>query len=113
MVITNIVGGNNTLTSTVTGNTNQITQNVNTTNASITNTATGNNNVFNFQQVDTAGANGHVLVAATVGDYNSISTQQQGTNDTTLNINTSGNHNTITIRSSSGTIVNPVSAIAR
>jgi hypothetical protein len=49
----------------------------------------------------------------TAGDYNSITTQQQGFNDTTVNIKTTGDHNTITVRTSSTSIVNPVSAIAR
>ena len=47
------------------------------------------------------------------GGYNSITTQQQGTNDTTVNIQTTGSNNTITVRSSNSTIASPVSAIAR
>ena len=82
-------------------------------NASITNSVTGSYNVMNFQQTDAAGANGHVLVNTVSGDYNSITTQQQGTNDTTVNINTTGSHNTITVRTSSATIVSPGLAIAR
>jgi hypothetical protein len=113
LIITDIVGSNNSLTTGITGSNNQVTQTVTTSNASINDTINGSYNVMNFQQTDAAGMNGHVLVAATQGDYNSITTQQQGTNDTTLNINTVGSHNTITIRSSSATIVNPVTAIAR
>ena len=69
--------------------------------------------MFNNQQIDSAGANGHALVMNTTGDFNSIVTQQQGTNDTTVNINTTGSHNTITVRTSSSTIASPVTAIAR
>jgi hypothetical protein len=49
----------------------------------------------------------------TLGDYNSITTQQQGMNDTTVNVSTIGSNNTITVRSSSTIISNPVSAIPR
>ena len=54
-----------------------------------------------------------MLVMNTTGNYNSISTQQQGSNDTTVNIKTTGNHNTITVRTSSSSIASPVSAVAR
>lgn len=113
LLLTNIVGSNNTLSTTVSGSNNQVTQTVNSSNASITNGITGSYNVMNIQQIDAAGANGHVLVSSISGDYNSITTQQQGTNDTTVNLNTVGSHNTITVRTSSGTIVNPATAIAR
>jgi hypothetical protein len=50
----------------------------------------------------------------TVGDYNSISTQQQGSNNSTININTDGSNNTITVRSTnSSSITSPMTAIAR
>jgi hypothetical protein len=49
----------------------------------------------------------------TTGDFNSITTQQQGFNDTTVNILTTGSHNTITVRTSSSAIVGPNTAIAR
>ena len=98
---------------TITGNSNQLTTEVTTSNADITNTISGNSNIFNIQQVDAAGSAGHSLTTATTGSYNSITTQQQGTNDTTIDIKTTGDHNTITVRSSSATIATPVSAIAR
>lgn len=113
LLITNIVGTNNTLNTSITGSTNQVTQNVNTSNGNINNVITGGNNVFNIQQIDAAGANGHVFVSTTVGDYNSITTQQQGTNDTTINLNTVGSYNTITVRTTNATIVNPMTAIQR
>ena len=80
---------------------------------SVSNVVTGNANVFNIQQLDAAGANGHVLAMMTTGDYNSITTHQQGTNDKTVNIQTQGSNNTITVRTSSSTIVSPATAIAR
>jgi hypothetical protein len=101
------------LETTVTGSSNQITQSVLTSNADITNTVSGSNNIFNIQQRDAAGSAGHSLTMATTGDYNSITTQQQGTNDTTVNISTQGDHNTITVRTSSTSILNPATAIAR
>jgi hypothetical protein len=66
--------------------------------------------VFNFQQTDTGT---HGLTVSTTGDYNSITTQQQGGNNTTFDIKTTGSNNTITVRSSDSAIVSPVSAIAR
>jgi hypothetical protein len=66
--------------------------------------------VFNFQQSDTGV---HGLTVDTTGDYNSITTQQQGSNDTTVDIKTTGSNNTITVRSSNSAIISPVSAIAR
>jgi hypothetical protein len=55
----------------------------------------------------------HGLTVNTTGDYNSITTQQQGSNDTTVDIKTTGSNNTITVRSSNSAIISPVSAIAR
>ena len=59
------------------------------------------------------GGNAHALVNTISGDYNSIVTQQQGTNDTTVNLNTDGSHNTITVRTSSGSITGAKTAVAR
>lgn len=113
MLITNMVGSDNTMSTTIGGNSNQITNTVTTSNADITHTISGGNNVLNAQQIDAAGSAGHSLTTYTSGNYNSITTQQQGTNDTTIDIKTTGDHNTITVRSSSSTIATPVSAIAR
>ena len=59
MILTNIVGSNNTLSTTLNGSSNQVTQNVTTSNASISSTTAGGYNIMNFQQTDAAGANGH------------------------------------------------------
>jgi hypothetical protein len=77
------------------------------------NNITGNYNITNSQQTDAAGSNGHSLVMNTTGDFNSITTQQQGTIDTNVNIATIGNNNTVTVRTSNTAIVNPVSAVQR
>ena len=111
--IQTLLGNDITSTTTVTGNTNQITQDLKSTNGTSTNTITGNNNIVFTEQSDSAGANGHVLNNVIAGDYNSIMTQQQGSNDTTVDINTQGDHNTITVRTSSSAITSPVTAIAR
>ena len=66
-----------------------------------------------MEQRDSAGAAGHTLVLNTTGDYNSYVTQQQGSIDTNVNIATSGNNNTITVRTSNGAIINPLTAVAR
>jgi hypothetical protein len=113
MIIQNIVGSDNASSVTISGSTNQVTKTVTTSNADSTLSITGSNNIVNAQQIDAAGSAGHSLINTISGSYNSITTQQQGTNDTTLNISTTGDHNTITVRSSSSAIVSPVSAIVR
>ncbi len=113
MIIQDVVGSDINTNTSITGNNNQVTSSLLNSRGTVTNTIQGNANVFNVQQIDAAGANGHVLAMNTVGDYNSITTQQQGTNDTTVNIQTTGSNNTITVRTSSSAIVSPVTAIAR
>jgi hypothetical protein len=108
-----VIGNYITSQLSVTGDDNQITQNLFSTNGSSTIDITGNTNVVNVEQTDVAGAIGHVLEESITGDYNSISTQQQGSNDTTINIANTGDHNTITVRSSSSSIVDPQTAIVR
>lgn len=113
MIIQNLVGSEINTATSIYGNNNQVTSDLKSSRGSVSNTVTGNANVFNIQQIDAAGANGHVLAMMTTGDFNSITTQQQGNNDTTVNIQTQGNNNTITVRTSSTTIVSPATAIAR
>jgi hypothetical protein len=111
--ITNVIGNYITSTLTVAGDSNQITQNLKSTNGTSTIAITGNSNVLNSEQIDAAGSAGHSLTQSISGDYNSITTQQQGSNDTTIDIVTAGDNNTVTIRSSSSSIVDPQSAISR
>jgi len=113
MIIQDLVGSEINTTTQLYGDNNQVTSSLTSSRGLVTNTVNGNSNVFNIQQMDAAGANGHVLAMMTTGDYNSITTQQQGTNDTTVNIQTQGSNNTITVRTSSSTIVSPATAIAR
>jgi hypothetical protein len=113
MIIQDLVGSTITTNTVLDGDNNQVTSSLLSSRGSVSNVANGNSNVFNIQQMDAAGANGHVLAMMTTGDYNSITTQQQGTNDTTVNIQTQGSNNTITVRTSSSTIVSPATAIAR
>ena len=113
LLIQNVVGSDITSTTTVTGDSNQVTKNLLSTNGVSTLSITGSNNVINAQQIDGAGATGHALTNVVSGDYNSITTQQHGTNDTTVDIKTTGNHNTITVRSSSTAIVGSSAAVAR
>lgn len=112
-IIQDVVASYVTSTTQLYGDNNQVTSSLLSNKGTVTNTVNGNSNVFNIQQIDAAGANGHVLAMNTTGDYNSITTQQQGTNDTTVNIQTTGSNNTITVRTSSSTIVSPATAIAR
>lgn len=113
IMIQTVVGNDITSTSTITGNSNEVTKELKSSNGTSILEITGGNNVINAQQVDAAGANGHYLKDVIVGSYNSITTQQQGSNDTTIDIKSTGDHNTITVRTSSSAITSPVSAIAR
>ena len=113
MIIQDLVGSNITTNTVLDGDNNQVTSSLLSSRGTVSNVVNGNANVFNIQQLDAAGANGHQLAMMTTGDYNSVTTQQQGTNDTTVNIQTQGSNNTITVRTSSTTIVSPATAIAR
>ena len=113
MIIQDLVGSNITTNTVLDGDNNQVTSSLLSSRGQVSNVVNGNANVFNIQQLDAAGANGHVLAMMTTGDYNSITTQQQGTNDTTVNIQTQGSNNTITVRTSSSNIVSPATAVAR
>lgn len=72
--------------------------------------AGGNNILFNTQG---GAAVGHDLTQDIIGSYNSISTQQLGINDSIMDIKVTGDHNTITVHSSDGTIMSPLLAIPR
>ena len=109
----NLVGSDITSSVTMTGDSNQVVKDLKSSNGTSTIGITGSNNILYAQQIDSAGANGHTLVQNIFGDYNSITTQQQGSNDTNVNISTTGSHNTITVRSSSSTIATPLTAVAR
>ena len=108
-----VVGNDITSTTTIAGNTNQVTKELKTTNGSSTLAVTGSNNVIDAQQVDSGGANGHLLTQVITGNFNSITTQQQGFNDTTINTRTTGDNNTITVRTSSTSIAGSKTAVAR
>jgi hypothetical protein len=108
-----IVGNDVYSSLTITGGNNQVTQNLLSSKGSSNIAITGGNNIMYAEQTDVAGANGHSLTTMVAGDYNSIVTQQQGTIDTTVNIRNTGDHNTITVRTSSATIINPLTAAVR
>ena len=113
LIIQNVTGGNVTSNVSITGSTNQVTTDLKSARGNSTISISGGNNVITAEQTDAAGAGGHVLINTVSGSYNSITTQQQGTNDTTINLSTTGDHNTVTVRQSNATIVNPKTAIAR
>lgn len=112
-IVQNIVGNDITSTLVISGNLNQVTKDLKSSNGISDVSITGNNNKLDIEQFDVAGANGHYLKKVIVGDYNSIITQQQGTNDTTVDLKVAGDHNTITVRTSSSAIINPRTAVAR
>ncbi len=102
-----LVGNDITSTLAITGNTNIVNKEIKSSNASSTVTIMGNNNTLDVQQTDIAGAQGHLLTQSIAGDFNVITTQQQGTIDTNVNIVTTGNSNQVVVRTSSTAIVNP------
>ena len=106
--VTQRLVGNDIMSSvSITGNTNIVNKELTSANASSTVAIIGNNNTLDIQQTDIAGAQGHLLTQNIAGDFNVITTQQQGTIDTTVNISTVGNSNQIVVRTSSTAIVNP------
>jgi hypothetical protein len=111
--IQSISGNDINSSSTISGNNNQITEDLHSSKGTTNTTITGSNNIIFSEQHDTAGAFGHSLSNFIVGDYNSITTQQQGINDTSVDIRTTGDHNTISVNSSSSAIINPLFAISR
>lgn len=108
-----VIGNDITSTLSITGSTNQVTTNLSSTNGVSNVEITGSNNKLDIEQRDVAGSNGHNLQQYVSGDYNSIVTQQQGSNDTSVDIRTTGSHNTVTVRTSSSTIIGPQTAVAR
>jgi hypothetical protein len=112
-VDTTIVANDVVSTIAITGNTNEVTSVLRSNRGVSDISISGSNNQLDIQQIDAAGANGHLLKQVITGDYNTIVTQQQGTNDTTVDLKTTGDHNTITIRTSSASILTPKTAVAR
>lgn len=108
-----IVGNDITSTIAMVGNSNQVTKNLTSTNGVSNIDITGSNNKLDIEQRDAAGSAGHNLQQYISGDYNSIVTQQQGTNDTSVDIRATGSHNTITVRTSSSGIIGSQTAVAR
>jgi hypothetical protein len=112
-LVTAVIGNDIVSAISVTGNTNAINSELKSTNGKSTISINGGNNKLDIQQTDGAGINGHMLTQNIVGDSNAIVTQQQGSNDTTVNISTIGSNNTITVRTSSSSISNPQIAAPR
>lgn len=102
-----LVGNDINSTLSITGNTNIVNKELTSANGKSTVTIMGNNNTLDAQQTDIAGAQGHLLTQSIAGDFNVITTQQQGTIDTNVGIVTTGNSNQIVVRTSSTAIVNP------
>ena len=112
VIVSNIAGDSNTLTTT-TGSKSQSTISVNGDNntatistnvdrlvgskASIT--ALGDSNTLSINQAGTAGANGHDGAIDVIGSSNTIAVIQTGTIDTTVNVKSVGTSNNITVHS--------------
>lgn len=102
-----------TSTINVTGSTNQITTKLNSTLGDNNTTVIGSNNSFINEQ-DVGGGAGHQLTQFISGNFNSIVTQQEGSNDSVIDINSSGDNNTITIHSTNAASISAIkSAVAR
>lgn len=71
------------------------------------------NNGVEIEQLDSAGANGHSSQVSIQGAANSVLLQQQGTNDTSVNVKITGDLNVVTVRSSSTAILNSRTAVPR
>ena len=111
-IIQNLTKGSIHSTIDVTGSNNQVTTRLNSTNGVVTTTVDGGFNNFINEQDD--GGVGHQLTQMVVGSFNSFVTQQQGTNDSMINISTTGDNNTITVHSTNGaSIVNSITAVSR
>jgi hypothetical protein len=112
VIVSNIAGDSNTLTTT-TGSKSQSTISVN----GDTNTATiltnvdklvgskasivavGDGNTLSINQAGTAGASGHDGAIDVTGSSNTIAVTQTGTIDTKVNVKSMGSSNTITVHS--------------
>lgn len=112
-IIQNIIGSDIISNITITGDQNEVNKNLLSAMGQSDLTVSGNNNKFDVEQTGIGGAAGHKVTQNITGDFNSIVTQQQGSNDTIINIAVNGGHNTITVRTSSVAIVNPMTAVAR
>lgn len=111
-VIQNLTKGSIKSTIDITGSNNEVTTRLNSTNGVVDTTINGGFNVFINEQDD--GGIGHQLTQVVTGSYNSIVTQQQGTNDSMIDISTIGDNNTITVHSTNGgSIVNSILAQPR
>lgn len=112
-VVQNIIGNDITSKLIITGNSNQVTKDLKSTLGFSDVTIIGSSNRLDIEQFDVAGGVGHSLTQAITGDFNSIMTQQQGTNDTIIDIKVGGDHNTVTVRTSSAAIIAPRAAVIR
>ncbi len=111
-VIQSLTKGSIHSTIDINGSNNEVTTRLNSTNGVVDTTVSGGFNSFINEQDD--GGIGHHLVQDFTGSYNSVVTQQQGTNDSMIDISTIGDHNTITVRSTnSSSIVNSNTAVSR
>lgn len=113
-IIQSLTNDNIHSTIAITGDSNQITTRLNSKNGINTTTVIGNFNSFINEQ-DKGGV-GHQLTQLITGDFNSVVTQQQGLNDSVIDINTTGNKNTITVHSTNDAtlgIIGEKSAVAR
>ena len=110
LIIQNLIGNYITSGINITGSSNQITQQLLSSSGTSNIDINGNSNVLFTEQTD---AGVHNLTLNVVGGFNSITTQQQGNNNTDVNLTITGTNNTTTIRTSSTTIVNPMTAVAR
>ena len=80
------------------GNNNTINIDALSPNASQTLLVTGNYNDFDFTQTGSAGTYGHSLYVNLTGSLNTVTTQQYGTSETVININSVGSNGVFNIK---------------
>lgn len=80
------------------GNNNTINIDALSPNASQTLLVTGNYNDFDVTQTGTGGTFGHSLYVNLTGSLNTVTTQQYGTSETVININSTGSNGTFNIK---------------
>lgn len=96
-VTSTIRGSTITNTLAITGDSNTVTQTITTDNSTSNITILGDSNTFTSSMTGASAGGGHHLVAAVTGTSNTHTVTQYGSVDTTVNLTTTGNSNTVVI----------------
>lgn len=92
------ISGSNILSKTkVVGNMNDIEYDLKSSNGKLDVDISGDNNIMRHTQAGSAGVDGHNLIVTLAGSLNQVTTVQNGTIDTNININVNGSSNVISV----------------